>query len=236
MRVLTLAARDWRNFEELRLDCDGDFVVIHGDNGQGKTNLIEAVWVSATLRSFREHSPARMVRHGAKDAHLMLEISGQTGRRKLHWSRTKGQRKLQVDGKSPSSLIDWFRLLRAVLFCPGDGSMIRGEPAGRRRVMDRAAFTANPVHLNLIRDYQRVIKQKSMLLRSDILDPHLLDSWDEQIVDLGTQIVLKRQEILDELYPPFVEMHQRIAGTDSVRYRVSGVGKEPSDRESIERT
>ena len=188
MRVLTLAARDWRNFEEVRLDCDGDFVVVHGDNGQGKTNLIEAVWMSATLRSFREHSPARMVRHGAKDAHVMLEIMGQSGRRKLHWARTNGQRKLQVDGKTPSSLIDWFTLLRAVLFCPGDGSMIRGEPSGRRRVMDRAAFTANPVHLDLIQNYQRVIKQKSMLLRSDILDPHLLDSWDDQIVELALKL------------------------------------------------
>ena len=229
MRVLSLAARDWRNIEELRLDCGGDFVVIHGDNGQGKTNILEAVWMLATLRSFREHSPGRMIRHGAESATLRAEVSGTSGRRVMTWSRIGRKRRLEVDESSPSRLEDWFSLLRAILFCPADGEIIRGQPALRRRVVDRAAFTANPVHLSLIKDFQRVIRQKSSLLKEPRVDLDQLDIWDQELIELGARVALRRSQIIEELRQPFAEMHARIAGHDRVSIRMRSVRDESHD-------
>ncbi|RME22204.1 MAG: DNA replication/repair protein RecF [Deltaproteobacteria bacterium] len=239
MRLTALELSRWRNVARASLSCDSRFVVLHGDNGQGKTNVLEAVWVLATLRSFRESRPRRLVQHGADIATIRAVSSGPAGTRRLQWRLEGGQRNLRVDGGPPTSLLAWFELVRAVLFVPEHQSIVRGEPAARRAFIDRAAFTARPAFLDHARDYRRVLRQKAALLRSGRADVARLRAWDEQLAALGARVAVARWQVLQELQEPFRTMHARIAGKGEeaghVRLAMRSLGGEEAGVDEVHR-
>lgn len=235
MRLVSLELRNWRNLAPVRLETDARFVVLHGDNAQGKTNLLEAAWMLGTLRSFREHRPRRLVRHGERQARLVGGVDGISGRRQLSWELDDGARRLRLDGRPATSLADWFAVLRAILFSPEDAALVRGEPALRRRFLDRAAFTARPGHLELVRDHRRVLAQKSALLREGRPTAATLAPWNQRLAELGARLSLSRQRVLDELREPIHTVHARIAGASAapVGLAVRGVGAEARDLDTV---
>lgn len=236
MRLVELAAADWRNVAAARLDTDARFVVLHGENAQGKTNLLEAVWTLANLKSFRETRQRRLIRDGADGARVQGRVVGLAGKRTLLWSRTRdGNRSLKLDERPLSDLSEWFAVLRAILFCPEHGAIVRGEPAARRNFVDRAAFTARPDHLDVVRQYRRVVQHKAAVLRSPVVDSLLLATHSDQLAALGAVLVQRRREILAELAGPTKALHKAIAGTDDVSLRMRSVAADAPDQASIQR-
>ena len=234
MRLLSLAVRDWRNLAEARLETRSRFVVLAGDNGQGKTNVLEAAGILATLRSFRESRPARWVRHGRQDAEVRGEVQGRSGRRRLLWRREAGRRVLEVDGAAPPSLDDWFSVVRAVHFVPDDVAIVRGEPEWRRRMLDRAEFTARPDYLGVVRDYGRVQQQKAALLRAGRPSSGELDIWDRRLVELGARVAWRRRGIVEELRQPLADAHDAIAGGGgAVDLELRSVGSEARSLDEV---
>lgn len=235
MRLVGLQVRDWRNLAAADVATDARVVVFHGDNAQGKTNLLEAVWLLATLRSFRDARPGHWVRHGAEGALVRGDVVGESGRRRLEWRLEGAQRSLLLDGTPNPPLESWFQLLRAVLICPEDINLIRGEPAERRRYLDRAEFTARPDYLTLARDYRRALQQKAALLRRGRVSPHELEPWSERLAVLGARLSLRRQQLLAELAAPFAEMHDFISGGRArVGLRLRGIGAIADDLSGLE--
>ena len=216
MQVRELEVQDWRNLKAARLDTGARFVVLHGDNGQGKTNLLEAVGLLATLRSFREARVARLIRHGAPLARIAGLVRGESGQRRLEWRRGAKERALLLDGEPQHELRGWFGVIRAIVFHPELAELVRGEPAGRRELIDRAAFTAEPGHLELVRAYHRVVQHKSALLRRALLhqpvDHALLDTLDEQLIHTGARLIRRRERVIAGLGDLVVEAHSAIAG------------------------
>jgi DNA replication and repair protein RecF len=229
MQLVGLEVRDWRNLAHARLETAARFVVLHGENAQGKTNLLEAVWLLATLRSFRERRAERLIRQGAGSLSLKADVVGEGGLRRLGLERSAESRSLQLDGRAPQAAADWFAVLRAVLFCPDDAALVRGEPGVRRAFVDRAAFTAWPAHLELVRDYRRVLAQKSALLRAPRVDRAQLGTWNAQLVGLGARLMVQRQRVLDELAPHVDALHAAIAGGGKVGLHVAGLGRGARD-------
>lgn len=226
MRVVQLGLQDWRNLATARVDTDARFVVLCGDNAQGKTNVLESVWVLATLRSFRESRVARLVRQGADEARLQAVVTGTSGKRRLEWRRQRsGSRSLLLDERPCADLSAWFSVLRAVLFCPEHIAVVRGDPGERRRFLDRAAFTASPLHLEVARSYARVVKQKAAALKLPRIDHAVIRTFDDQIATLGARLAVRRQRMVEELTPSFEAMHTAIAGGGEVRLRVRGLGR-----------
>ncbi len=189
--------------------------MLHGDNGQGKTNLLEAVFTLAALRSFRENRSTRLLRHGTDEAELRAEVQGRSGLRRLQWrwSKAKGRR-LSLDERGVSELSEWFAVLRAIVFSPEHGTVVRGEPAERRRFVDRAAFTAEPAHLEVVRDYRRALRQKAALLREGRAGDDLIEPWDQRLADLGARLVRRRIRIVNALQEPFQEMYGQLLRAD----------------------
>ncbi|MEL6342274.1 MAG: DNA replication/repair protein RecF [Myxococcota bacterium] len=225
MRLTRLSVSHWRNLPAATVVADARFIILHGDNAQGKTNLLEAVYVLAALRSFREHRPQRLIQHGHKETRIDGLVHGTSGSRRLQWRYGPNGRKILLDGSPPSALRDWFAPIRAILFCPEHTSIVRGGPTERRRFIDRARFTAQPAYLDLVREYQRAIKQKGALLRAPRRASDAeLDVWDEQIADLGVRMAQQRLMIIDELRGPFQEMVAEISGKDKVDLVMHGVG------------
>ncbi len=208
-------------------------MLLYGDNGAGKTNLLEAVYVLATLRSFRDARPARWVREGRPGALIEGRVSGPYGQRTLSWRQAGGERALTMDG-GPVGLRSWFETISAILFSPETVSVIRGEPEGRRHLLDRAVFTARPAYLDLVRDYRRVVAQKGALLRSGRAPAGELDVWDDRLATLGGQVMARRWELVAELLGPFQEAVELISGGDRVGLEIRSEGGEEGGPEGAE--
>jgi len=228
---LSLAVGDWRNLEQARLEGLERFVVLHGDNGQGKTNLLEARDMLATLKSFRERRPGNLIRHGLEEARIVGEVEGTSGTRRLDWQvgkiRGRVARELRLDGHAPENLTAWFNQIRAILYCPEHNNLVRGEPDIRRKMVDRAAFTARPGHLDVVRAYQRVVDQKAALLREGRPLAEV-EVWDAQLATLGARLALRRVELVDEVRAPFQAMVKAISGggpRETVDLAMKGLGE-----------
>lgn len=226
MQLTSLQLAGWRNLANRTIDVNSPLIVIYGDNGQGKSNLLESVHVLGTLKSFREPRTRRWIRHGEAGARIAGKVESTMGKRSLVWKWTDDGRRMEMDGKQTSNLTDWFDVLRAVAFCPEDAAIVRGEPDKRRRFMDRAAFNASPQHLRLVTEYRRILNHKRALLMERHVDPMQLDAFDASLARTAALVVHARVKVIDELKTSFGAMHDAIAGAGEVQMmvKVSGIG------------
>lgn len=234
MKLLRLAAQDFRNLEPFDLHLGGSrFVVFHGPNAQGKTNALEAVYLLATLKPLRGRRVRELIRWGADGCSVAATVEAAGVVRPYRLDLTPEGRTATLDGKRVSDLGDWFSGIRAIAFTPQDGRIVAGEPAWRRAWLDRAAFTATPAHLEVVRFYKRCLEQKSAALKSLRPDPVLLDTLDDQIARAGADLAQRRVELLRELQPHVRDLHRAIAGADTpveLRYRTDARGEGVADR------
>ena len=219
MRVRTLSASGVRNLKTFEVDVDEPWVVVTGANAQGKTNLLELVWVLATLKPLRGTRLADVVTWGEPQARLQARVKADGGELRLHVGLGPSGRTLHLDGNPVHEVAEWTGL-RAVAFTPDDVVIGSGEPALRRAWLDRAAFTAAPAHLDIVRRYRRVVAQKAAELRNSA-QAAVLDALDETLVGLGTELVARRRRLLDELEPHLDLLHRELAGSGrlSLRYQ-----------------
>ncbi len=213
MRLVSLRANGFRNLEPFTLGLDAPFVVFHGENGQGKTNALEAIHLLAALKPLRGRG-RELVRFGASSAVVRGEVAF-GGVTRAHEVRLEGSgREARVDDKSVRSILDYFDGFRAVVFVPSDLDVVSGEPARRRAWIDRAAFTASPSHLELVLRVRRIIAQKSALLRGNAADVGLLDALDADLAATGARLSARRASMLEQLMPYVSAVYRDIAGED----------------------
>ena len=158
--------RDFRNYGRLDADFGPGFHVLLGRNAQGKTNLLEAVHLLATLRSFRGVGSAAMVRHGQPNWFVGGRVVA-TGSHaiKLYWS--KNERRLTLDDQPIRKLTDYLGTLRTVAFCTEDLQLIKGAGRGRRRFLDFLLTQTLPTYLPLLQNYTRAVRSRNALLKND---------------------------------------------------------------------
>lgn len=215
---LTLA--DFRNYETAEVGLDAGANVFVGRNGQGKTNLVEAIAYLATLGSHRVSSDAPMVRDG-RDAAIVRARLAHGERRvllELQLNR-QGSNKARVNGVAvkPAELP---RYAQVVLFAPEDLQVVRGDPSARRRFADGLLVQRSPRLAGVLGDYDRVLRQRTALLKSararGIRGEALstLDVWDDKLVSLGTQVVEARLRLAADLARPVSAAYAAIAGDD----------------------
>ncbi len=169
----------------------------------------------ATLKSFREARARRWIQIGADTARLAAEVQTELGGRRLQWVFEDGARRLSLDGVADPNLESWFSCIRAVVFCPEDIAIVRGEPGLRRRFVDRAAFTLRPGHLSLVQDYRKVLKHKVALLkqRASLAQREV---YDAELARLGARLIVRRREAVQALQDPLNQLHTQIAGSGQV--------------------
>jgi DNA replication and repair protein RecF len=226
MRLNDLQVRDWRNAAAVDLELSSDLVVLWGANGAGKTNLLEAMAVLATWKSFRAAPWEQVLRWGCSVASASGQASSELGSAQLGISvgQVDGgscQRRIRMDGSPVREPGPYFARLRAVTFTPDDVQIVRGSPDHRRSFVDRAAFNAWPDHLDQVRVFRRVLSQKSALLRSGRATRSELEAWDDALVQAGVSVVQGRLRLVDALAGPLERVHADLSGGVGVgiRYR-----------------
>jgi len=206
-----LRLRDFRNYGRLEADFAPGFHLLLGDNAQGKTNILEAIYLLATLRSFRGVGGAQLVRHGGKGYFVGAQIMARTGHEiKMYWSAT--ERQLSLDGKPVRKLVHYLGTLRAVVFCTEDVQLVKGASRLRRRFLDLLLSQTHAVYLPLLQRYAAALRSRNALLKQLAPDPSALEGFTRQLIEAGTELMKFRRQLLPKIVPLAVESYQRVAG------------------------
>jgi DNA replication and repair protein RecF len=211
LRIHALEARQFRNLAEVVLEPHARFNVLWGDNGQGKTNLLEAIYLLGTLRSFRAAKTEEMVRFGAAKATVRARVEKLETQRLLEVALSPGHKSARVDGKGARAT-DYFGGFNVVLFAPEDLRLPKGSPSGRRRFVDRAVWNAHPSYLSEAQIYDRVLKSRNAVLRDDG-SADLLEVYDAQLARAAVPIVTRRRALVDQLRPRVQAAFERMTQT-----------------------
>lgn len=243
MIVEQLGLKDFRNYAEADVTLSAGANVFVGRNGQGKTNLVEAVAYLATLSSHRVSSDAPLVRDGMDAAIVRARLAH--GERsvllELQLNR-QGANKARVNGVNVRTT-ELPRYAQVVLFAPEDLQIVRGDPSSRRRFADQLIVQRIPRMAAVLADYDRVLRQRSALLKSarargvrgDALST--LDVWDDKLVTLGTEVIEARLALASDLSEPVARAYAAIAGADHdprLAWALSVGGGDPEEGEATD--
>ena len=224
MRLLSVDVEDFRNVARARFDPSPRATILVGENGQGKTNLLEAVYFACTLKPVRAARLAELVRFGADKATVAAEVEGRGGVRRISVEVAPGARTAFLDGKPQDRLDAYFEGLAAVCFSPDDLLLVKGGPEGRRRFLDRAAFNRWPAVLAEARDYLCALRSRNAALRAS--SPEVEASFRGPLVRAGARILRRRRDLLGEIAPRFENAFREISGLGApaavLGYRAAG--------------
>ncbi len=239
-----LALVDFRNYAEADVTLHPGPNVFIGRNGQGKTNLAEAIGFLATLGSHRVSADAPLVREGKDAAFVRARLAHGERRIALEAQiNRQGSNKARIGG-SPVKPAELPRHAHVVLFAPEDLQIVRGDPSARRRFADQLLVQRVPRFTGVLADYDRVLRQRNALLKSaralrstrgeGIQGEGLatLDVWDDKLVSLGTEVIVARERLTDELAEPVRAAYAAIAGADhapELEWSLSIGGADPED-------
>jgi DNA replication and repair protein RecF len=205
-----LRLRDFRNYARLDVDFTPGFHVLIGNNAQGKTNILEAIYLLATLRSFRGVGSAQLVRHGSKGYFVGAKIVSRGEHEiKMYWS--SAERKLALNGEPVRKLGDYFGVLRAVVFCTEDLQLVKGSGRVRRRFLDLLLAHSFPTYLPTLQRYARALRSRNVLLKSRTPDAQALDSFSRELIQAGNEIAKLRHELIPKLSPLSRLAYRRIS-------------------------
>ena len=216
MTVKSVKLDQFRNYESLELQFDPGTNLFYGDNAQGKTNALEAVYLCGTTRSHRGNRDREMIRFGHEEAHVRMELlkNDISYRIDMHLkkSRSKG---IAVNGGPVRKASDLIGIGNFIFFSPEDLNIIKNGPAERRRFLDMELCQLSAVYLSELASYNRALAQRNQLLKdiaSGKEDRLLLDVLDEQLVHFGLRIMKMRREFSAELSEIVREIHRKLSG------------------------
>lgn len=233
MYVRHLGLTDYRSWAHVELELEPGRTVFVGPNGFGKTNLVEALWYCGTLGSHRVASDAPLIRAGAQRA-IVSSIVVNEGRElavdlEITSGRANKARLNRSPVRSPREILG---VLRAVLFSPEDLALVRGDPGERRRYLDELATTRRPAIAGVRADYEKVVRQRTALLKTaagaryrgdrSVLDT--LDVWDGHLAAHGAALIAARIALVEQLHPELQKAYQLLAPSSrpaAIRYRSS---------------
>ena len=210
VHLVHLRLRDFRNYPRLEVEFLPGFHLLLGGNAQGKTNLLEAIYLIATLRSFRGVGSAQMVRQEAKGYFVGATIVGATTSEvKLYWSAS--ERRLSRNGTPVKRLADYWGTLRAVVFCTEDLALIKGTARIRRRFLDLLLAQTSPGYLETLLRYTQALRSRNALLKQPRMDEDQLAGFSQQLVEAGQELMRERRALAPRIAPKVQVAFHRIA-------------------------
>ena len=218
MLVSHLSLRDFRNYEAVELELVAGANLFVGSNGQGKTNLVEAIGYLSTLGSHRVSVDHAMIRQGTDAAVIRARIANgeQSVLLEVQINRATANRaQANRAAIKPRELPRYFS---SVIFAPEDIMLVRGDPSGRRRFLDELLVLRSPRMSGVMADYDRVLKQRNSLLKSarasNVGQLSTLEIWDERLVNFGSELIEARSNLVADLTPEVTAAYASVAGAD----------------------
>ncbi len=216
MFIKSLKLKDYRNYDLLNLEFDKATNIFYGDNAQGKTNILEAVYLSGTTKSHRSSKDRDLIRFQCEESHIETVVvkNGVPYQIDMHLKKNspKGIAINRIPIKKATEL---FGLMNFVFFSPEDLNIIKNGPSERRRFMDLELSQLDKLYLKDLTSYNRIVNQRNKLLKDASFQPSLLDTldiWDMQLISYGKKIIFRRKQFIQEVNEIIEEVHSKLTG------------------------
>ena len=210
MKISRIQIHSFRNITRADLRPSERFNILIGNNAQGKTNLLEAMYLLGTMKSFRMARNCELITYDSPCSHVKGWGIRDGVEREISVTITHSGKKAFIDGKPALRLSDFFGNFNMVVFSPEDIAMVRGLPEVRRRFLDRAVFSIDPGYLTLHHEYSRILKNRNALLKQGIRDG--LSAWTDKLADSASRVIEKRTVFIRELDALLRDFYSSIAG------------------------
>ncbi len=216
MIIKSLELADFRNYENLKIDFSSGTNILYGDNAQGKTNILEAIYVSATTKSHKGSKDKEIIRFGQEEAHIrtILDRDGAEYRVDMHLRKSKSKG-IALDGQKIKRASDLIGKLNVVFFSPEDLGIIKNGPSERRRFMDMELCQLDQIYLNSLSRYNKLVIERNKVLKDLFDHPEtkvLLDVQDKQLCEYGSVIIKAREKFIKELSSIISPIHEKLTG------------------------
>lgn len=216
MIIKSIELSNFRNYEHLDITFDEDTNILYGDNAQGKTNILEAAYVSGTTKSHKGSRDKEMIRFDQTESHIktLVEKNEKEYQIDIHLkkNKAKGIAINKVPIKKASEL---FGILNIIFFSPEDLNIIKNGPAERRRFIDAELCQLDKIYLSDLTNYNKILNQRNKLLKDLYFNPSLKETlpvWDMQLVNYGKKIIARRNQFIMELNEVVHDIHHKISG------------------------
>ena len=224
--IRSLELENFRNYDSLQMEFKAGTNLLYGNNAQGKTNILEAIFLSCTTKSHKGSRDKEMIRFGKEEAHIrtVLEKNGAPYRIDMHL-RTSKNKGIALDGCKMKSASTFLKKLgvNLIFFSPEDLGIIKNGPSERRRFLDLELCQLDHGYLEALNRYQKAIVQRAKVLKSlqksgvnpeEEADPRWmqLDVWDDLLLENGSEIVRGRERFVSEIAPTLRFMHEKLSG------------------------
>lgn len=216
MILKSVALSHFRNYDDLYMEFDKGTNILYGDNAQGKTNVLESIYVSGTTKSHKGSKDRELIQFGQEESHIrtVVEKGGLDYQIDMHLkkNKSKGIAINRIPIKKASEL---FGILNIVFFSPEDLNIIKNGPSERRRFLDVELCQLDKIYLYNLTKYNKILNQRNRLLKDINFKPELLDTlavWDMQLVEYGKKIIQTRKEFVEELNAIVYDIHKKISG------------------------
>lgn len=216
MLIESLELKNFRNYQHLVMDFDAKTNILYGDNAQGKTNILEAVYLSGTAKSHRGSKDREMIRFHEEEAHIKLMVRKQdlSYRIDMHLKKQK-PKGIAVNGIPMKKASELFGIVNLVFFSPEDLNLIKNGPSERRRFLDMELCQLDKIYVHHLVNYNKVLIQRNQLLKNLDLRPEFietLDIWDAQLVWYGKKLIERRAYFIKELNELIFGIHKKLSG------------------------
>ena len=216
MILKALELNNFRNYKNLHIEFDAGTNILYGNNAQGKTNILESIYISGTTKSHKGSKDKEIIKFGCEESHIKTTVDkdGLEYQIDIHMrkNRSKGIAINKIPIKRASEL---FGILNIVFFSPEDLNIIKNGPSERRRFLDLELCQLDKIYLYELTKYHKILNQRNKLLKDIMYRPGLLDTlsvWDEQLMESGTVIIDLRDRFVNQLKNIVLEIHKNISG------------------------
>ena len=216
MYIESIQLSNFRNYKNLKLYFDQETNIFYGDNAQGKTNILEAIYLSGTTKSHRGSKDREMILFGEEEAHIQMNIKKEELSYKIDMHLKKNKAKgAAINGVPIRKARELLGIANFVFFSPEDLNIIKNGPGERRRFLDMELCQLDPLYLTDLASYNHIINQRNKLLKDLSVNSRLedtLDVWDAQMVRYGKKIIEKRKKFVTELNSVILGIHKSLTG------------------------
>ena len=216
MYIESVQLKNFRNYDSLELTFDKGTNIFYGNNAQGKTNILESLYLCGTTKSHRGSKDKEIINFDKEEAHIRtyLEKENVETRVDMHLRKNKSKG-IAIDGQKIKKAADLMGLLNVVFFSPEDLSIIKDGPAERRRFADMELCQLDSFYLYNLNHYNKIIGQRNKLLKDMYFQPELketLNIWDSQLVSFGSKIIERREQFVKQLGDIIFDIHKKLSG------------------------
>jgi DNA replication and repair protein RecF len=225
--IKSIQLQNFRNYKDLHLKADEKFNIIYGNNGHGKTNILESIFICGTGRSHRTSREKELIQFGRENFHIKLELEKKNINGTIEYRFFQGKKYIKVNDIPLDRLNKLMGNLVVVLFSPEDIILLKEDPSGRRRFLDIAISQIKPSYFYHLQEYKKIIANRNALLK-DIklknISKETLFIWDESLSTIGSKIMMERSKFLKQLEKIIKPKHSFLTGNQEeieIKYKCS---------------